>query len=193
MSLPSSVKSSSGLVAAQPVLQQLQVVGLGHVDGYLVGPEGALNGVAVHFLGAGPALGERRTIMGQVGRLSSPVVRALAWMRLISRTAQSRAEAMVWCICLGSSPSTKQGSQPQPRKKLSSSLWDRREKMVGLWILNPFRWRMGEHGAVADGVEELVGVPGGGQGAGFGLAVAHHTGGDEVGLSSTAPKAWARE
>ena len=40
----------------------------------------------------------------------------------------------------------------------------------------------GEHRAVNDGVEELVGVPGGGQGAGLGLAVAHHAGGDEGGV-----------
>ena len=40
----------------------------------------------------------------------------------------------------------------------------------------------GQHGAVADGVEELVGLPGRGQWAGLGLAVAHHAGGDQVGV-----------
>ena len=39
-----------------------------------------------------------------------------------------------------------------------------------------------EHRAVACGVEELVGVPGGGQRAGFRLAVAHHAGGNQVGI-----------
>ena len=32
----------------------------------------------------------------------------------------------------------------------------------------------GQHGAIGDGVEELVGLPGGGQGAGLSLAVAHN-------------------
>ena len=38
----------------------------------------------------------------------------------------------------------------------------------------------GQHRAVSDGVHELVAVPGGGQGAGLRLAVAHHAGGDQV-------------
>ena len=40
----------------------------------------------------------------------------------------------------------------------------------------------GQHRAVRLGIEELVGVPGGGQGAGLCLAVAHHAGGDQVGV-----------
>ena len=40
----------------------------------------------------------------------------------------------------------------------------------------------GQHGAVGDGVDELVALPGGGQGAGLGLTVAHHTGGNQVGV-----------
>ena len=39
-----------------------------------------------------------------------------------------------------------------------------------------------QHGAVDRRVEELVGVPAGGQGAGLGLAVAHHAHGHEVGV-----------
>ncbi len=40
----------------------------------------------------------------------------------------------------------------------------------------------GEHGAVGGGVEELVGVPAGGEGAGFRFAVADDAGDDEVGV-----------
>ena len=39
-----------------------------------------------------------------------------------------------------------------------------------------------EHGAVADGVEEFVGVPGGGERTGLGLAVADQHGDDQVGI-----------
>ena len=40
----------------------------------------------------------------------------------------------------------------------------------------------GQHRAVARGVEELVDVPGGGERAGFGFAVADHGGDDEFGI-----------
>ncbi len=40
----------------------------------------------------------------------------------------------------------------------------------------------GEDGAVADGIEEFVGVPGGGERAGLGFAVADDDGDDEVGV-----------
>ena len=39
-----------------------------------------------------------------------------------------------------------------------------------------------EHGAVVHGVEELVGVPAGGERAGFGLAVADDTGHEQIGI-----------
>ena len=39
-----------------------------------------------------------------------------------------------------------------------------------------------EDGAVGDGVEEFVGVPGGGEGAGLGFAVADAAGDEEVGV-----------
>jgi hypothetical protein len=37
-----------------------------------------------------------------------------------------------------------------------------------------------QHGAIARGIEELVGVPAGGQRAGFGLAVADDAGDDQI-------------
>ena len=40
----------------------------------------------------------------------------------------------------------------------------------------------GQHGAVHFGAQELVGVPGGSQRAGFGLTIAHHTGGNQIGV-----------
>ena len=40
----------------------------------------------------------------------------------------------------------------------------------------------GQHGAIGGGVEEFVGVPAGGEGAGFGFAIAYHAGHDEVGI-----------
>ena len=144
-------------------------------------------------LGPVQPLGVRRTIIGQAGRLSSPVVRAWAWMRWISRMAQSRAAAMVWCICSGSLPSTKRGSQPQPRKKLSSSLWGMRERMVGLWILNPLRWRMGSTAPSPMGFKNLFPCQAVARGPVSASPSPTTQAAMRSGLSSTAPKAWARE
>ena len=55
---PPLVEELLGPVAAHPGIEQLEVARVGaHLgEGHLVRPEGALDGLAVHFLGAGPAL-----------------------------------------------------------------------------------------------------------------------------------------
>jgi hypothetical protein len=73
--------------------------------------------------------------MGQRGRAASPAVRALSWMRRMPATESSSAPAMSWCISAGSSPATKRGSQPQPRRNWVSSSSPMRARMVGLLIL----------------------------------------------------------
>ena len=50
-----------------------------------------------------------------------------------------------------------------------------------------------QHRGVGHGVQQLVGVPGRGERAGLGLAIADHTGHDQARLSNTAPKAWLSE
>ena len=47
----------------------------------------------------------------------------------------SMVSAISRCIFSGSLPSTKWGSQPQPRKNCSSSSWGIRASTVGLAIL----------------------------------------------------------
>ncbi len=87
-----------------------------------------------------------------MGRLSSPVVRAWAWMRWISRMAQSRAAAMVWCICSGSLPSTKRGfPAAAPEEALQLAVGDAGED-GGVVDLKPIEVEDGEHGPVSDGV-----------------------------------------
>ena len=61
------------------------------------------------------------------GRVVSCAVRACCWMAWISSMAQSIVSAILACISAGSSPSTKRGSHPQPRKNISSSSWLMRE------------------------------------------------------------------
>ena len=52
----------------------------------------------------------------------------------------------------------------------------------GVGDLEAVQVQNGQHRAIGDGIHELVAMPGGGQGAGLGLAVAHHAGGDQVGI-----------
>ena len=52
----------------------------------------------------------------------------------------------------------------------------------GIADLVPVQVQDRQHGAVALGVQEFIGLPAGGQGAGLGLAVAHGDRGDQVGV-----------
>ena len=131
--------------------------------------------------------------MGQRGRLASPVSRAVFWMLLISPMAQSRAAAIFWCISRGSLPSTKQGSQPQPMKKLLTSSWLMREKMVGFAILKPLRCRMGSTAPSVTGLMNLLPCQEVASGPVSASPSPTTQAAMRSGLSATAPKAWARE
>ena len=52
----------------------------------------------------------------------------------------------------------------------------------GIGDLVAVEMKDGQHGAVADGIEKFVGMPGGGERTGLGFAIAHHDGDDEVGI-----------
>ncbi len=56
----------------------------------------------------------------------------------------------------------------------------RQNRRVGNFIAVEVKNR--EDRAVADRIEELVGVPGGRQRAGFGFSITNNTGGDEIGV-----------
>ena len=114
-------------------------------------------------------------------------------MRWISRTAQSRAAAIFWCMTMGSSPSTKRGSQPQPLKNISASSWEMREKTVGLAILKPLRWRMGSTAPSVLGLRNLLECQAVARGPVSASPSPTTQAAIRSGLSITAPKAWARE
>ena len=94
---------------------------------------------------------------------------------------------------MGSSPSTKRGSQPQPRKKLSTSSWLMREKTVGLAILKPFRCRMGSTAPSVMGFMNLLPCQEVARGPVSASPSPTTQAAIRSGLSATAPKAWARE
>ena len=196
-SLPSSVEQLFGLIAAQPGLQAAGgAAGWVHVDGHLVGAEGALD------RSGRPRPWGRSSPWGCAGRSwarwggsSSPVSRALAWMRRISSDGTSPGRpAIVWCIFFGSSPSTKQGSQPQPWKKLVQLVRGRcGQKTVGLSILKPFRCRMGSTAPSSAGLRNLLECQAVARGPVSASPSPTTQAAIRSGLSSTAPKAWARE
>ena len=171
-----------GLVASQPALQQLEVVGLGHVDGHLVGPEGALDGGAVHLFGAGPALGGAQDDHGPGGAAvvpGGPGV-GLNAFDLPDGPVQGGGHGLVHG--LGIIPLYKAGlPAAAPEEALQLPVGDAGEN-GGIVDLKPVQMEDGEHRAVPDGIEEFVPVPGGGQGTGLCLTVPHYAGGDEVGV-----------
>ncbi len=120
-------------------------------------------------------LGDLSTIIGQRGRDVSLFVRAFFWICLMLSMAFSMAVAMSSCIFSGSSPSTKRGVQPQPRKNCSSSSGSIRERIVGLLILYPLRCRIGSTAPSVTGSSILVGLPGGRQRARLRFTVANNT------------------
>ncbi len=74
--------------------------------------------------------------MGQRGRLASPVVRALGWMRLISRMRPVHRGGHLLVHFGGiARPPRSGGSQPQPVKKSLHLLMVMRENRVGMAIL----------------------------------------------------------
>ena len=141
-----------GVVAAQPVLHQLQVVGLGHVDGHLVGPEGALNGLPVHFLGAGPALGGAQDDHGPGGAAVVPggAGVGLDALDLPDGPVQGGGHGLVHLLRVAA---LDEAGFPAaaPEEALQLAVGDAGED-GGVVDLKPIEVEDGEHGPVPDGV-----------------------------------------
>ena len=116
--------------------------------------------------------GVRRTIIGHAGRSVTPSARAARWISAISSATSSSVAASCWCTACGSSPV----DEPW---RVAVALHQRAQLVLrdagqdgGVGDLVAVEVQDRQHGAVARRVEELVGVPAGGQRAGLGLAVA---------------------
>ena len=170
------------MIAAQPVLHQLEVVGLGHVDGHLVGPEGALDGLPVHFLGPGPPLGGAQDDHRPGGAAVVPggAGVGLDALDLPHRPVQGGGHGLVHLLRVAALYEA--GLPAAAPEEVLQLLPGNAGEDGGVVDLIPIEVEDGEHRPVPDGVEEFVAVPGGGQGAGLGLPVPHHAGGDEVGV-----------
>ena len=103
------IKQFFGLVAFHPAFKLLNMIRMLciHQDRHLVRSERALDLQAVDDFRPVQPLGDRRTIIGQRGRVASFLSRALFWIFRISSMAVSKVVAISSCIFSGSSPSTK--------------------------------------------------------------------------------------
>ena len=173
------------LIALEPALQQLQAVRvLAHVrERHLVGAPGAFGLVALDLLGSRPALGRPQhdhrpaRALGLAGSAC-----LLLDGRGSRRVAWSRVAAIFWCISGGSSPFHEvRRVAVAAEQRLQLLVADAGEDgRVGDLVAVQVQDR--QHGPVAHRVQELVGMPGGGEGSGLGLAVSDHAGDDQVGV-----------
>lgn len=114
-----------------------------HWNRHLMGTERVLIRNTIPLLWTRPALRERKTNIGQTGRVRSLLSRAFFWIASILSTMVSSTLAISGCIRSGFSPSTKNGSQPIPLKYEVISSLDWRDRIVGLLILKPFKCKIG--------------------------------------------------
>ena len=178
------VKELLRVVAAHPGLQQgdvLRVCGVGG-EGDAVGQAGALHRKAVQAHGAGPALGGAEDDHGPPGPggvvLGAGVL--LNTADLPHRPVQGGGHGLVH---LGRVVPLHKSGLPAAALEVHLQLLvgDPAED-GGAGTLEAVEVEDGQHGAVGNGVDELVALPGGGQRAGLSLAVSHHAGGNQVGV-----------
>jgi len=97
---------------------------------------------------------------------------------------------MAWCINSGSCPRRNRVSThsrgatgPVPHVRCGREGW------VGNFV--PVEMQDRQHGTVGRGIEELIGMPGRGQGSGLRLAITDDAGDDEIGIVEHRPKGMA--
>jgi len=187
------VEQLPGTIAQHPLLEQPHVVGLVEELGqrHLVRPPAALDGLAVHFPGAGPALG-RAQHDHRPARAAGPVeaVRARVGLDprdLVEHGVERGGQLLVHALRIVAGDEVRRVAVAA-EELVKLVVADAREYR-GPGDLVPVEVQDRQHGAVVDRVQELVGVPARGQRPRLGLAVADHAGDQQVGLSRAAPYA----
>ena len=179
------VEQLLGLVALHPFLEQFQVLGLGgHVgERHLVRAEGAFGRQAVDLFRAGPALGRaeddhrpERALLEAVGarRRSGSIVNL--GDDLVERGGHQLVHRL-GIVALDEIGLVAVAAEQLVQFLVADA---RQHRRVGDLVAVEVQDR--QHGAVVDGIEELVRVPTGGQRAGLRLAVADDAGDDQIGI-----------
>ena len=146
-----------------------------------------------HSFGPVQPLGARKTIIGHTGNELSLFLRAFSWIALIFSIALSKPAAISGCIFSGSVPSTKIGSQPSPSKYLRKFSFDSRDKIVGLEILKPFKFKIGNTAPSFTGLMNLFDIQEAANGPVSASPSPTTAATIRSGLSKTAPVAWEIE
>ena len=145
-------------------------------------------GLPSTFFGPVQPLGERRTIIGQVGAAAGlPRLREPRLDLARSRPGSGRG-------CRRTAGAWSPGRRPRRGTAVPVAAHQRQELLGGdagqhrrVGDLVAVEVQDRQHGAVADRVDELVRVPAGGQRPGLGLAVPDHAATTRSGLSNAAP------
>ncbi len=176
------VEQLLGPVAAHPLLEHPEMLGIAPDlrDRHLMRPERALDLAAVDHFRAGPAFGR----LQDDHRPARPAAEALgARLRLdgpdlVQDLLQGLGHQAMHCLRVVAGDDV--GLVAVAGEKLLELLVTDAGQHRGVSDLVTVEVQDRQNGAVGGGVEELVGVPAGGQGAGLGLAVADHAADEEV-------------
>ena len=176
------VEQFLSMIALQPLLQQAQMLGSFHGQGHLMGTEGTFNLLAVHNLGTGPALGSAQDDHGPHGPLGIVVLAGvlLDGLDLLDDGVHGLSHELVHGH--GIVALHEVGLPAAALEEALNLFMGNTGEHGGVGDLVAVQVQNGQNGAVGNGVQELVGLPGGGQRAGLGFTVAHHHGGDQVGV-----------
>ena len=170
-------------VAHHPVVQDLQVFGRGGVgDGHLMGAPVALDPQAVHLARPGPALGGAQDDHRPARQFAGAALscRLLDGADLAQGAVEGGRELLMDALRLVAAHQQRLIAVALEQAQQAALVDARQHRGVGDLVAVEVQHR--QHRPVARRVEELVGVPGGGQRAGLGLAVAHHAQRKQVGI-----------
>ena len=172
------------LVGMKPLLQFGQMLFRirSHGNGHLMSPPAPLQNVTVHFLGAGPALGCPQDDHGPAGAAGVAAGTGI-FLDPLDLTDGPVHRGGHLLMHLGRLAALHEARLPAaaPEEALHFLMAHAGED-GGVGDLEAVQVQDRQHGAVGNGVHELVAVPGGSQRASLGLAVTHHAGGDQAGV-----------
>jgi len=149
---------------------------------HLMRTPGTLGFLTVHLLGAGPALGAAQDDHGPAGALRGAVGAGAAWMFWISVITGVQRLGHLPVHGLRFVALDEVGRVAVAAKQRFQFLVADAGQHGGVGDLVSVKVQDRQDGPVGRGVEELIGVPAGGQRAGLGLAVADDAGDDQVGV-----------
>ena len=169
-------------VAAHPALEQRHVFRMLriHEHGHLMGAKGPLDLQSIDELRSRPALGRSQDDHrpSRAGRVVLVACRRLDPLDLLDRRIHGRGHALMHGVRIVAFDEPRRPAAAAQELLQFLALDARKHR--GIADLVAIQVQDRQHGAVGDGIQELVGLPRGRQGAGFRLAVADDAGDDQA-------------